>query len=308
MQLKKYLGSFYFLLLLIFLHSCKKFVEIPAPPTQLDINKVFSDDKTATAVITGIYSDMEFSTTVGFFLTALPGMAADEISYTSSDNGFIQFANNTILVNNQYNDAVWGIYKYMYEANAAIEGITKSTQLTPAAKNQLLGEAKFVRALGNFYLVNLYGNIPLVLTTDYRVNASLSRKAAGLVNNQIISDLRDAQNLLATDYVTAERVRPNYWTATALLARVYLYTGDWKDAESEASAIIGSGVYALSDISSVFVKGSNETIWQLMPVSQNYNTLEASSFIPGIPGQIPIYPLTTDLVNAFEVGDMRKTV
>jgi hypothetical protein len=235
-------------------------------------------------------------------------MTADEILYTSFDNQYIQFANNTIQANNLYNGPVWAIYKYIYEANSCIEGIENSTQLTAAAKKQLLGEAKFVRALCNFYLVNLYGAIPLVLSTDYRINDTLPRIATDLVNKQIISDLKDAQNLLTTDYPTSERVRPNYWTATALLARVYLYTGDWIQAETESSAIINSGIYTLSDINNVFVKTSNETIWQLMPVTTYFNTQEAGAFIPGAPDQIPVYPLTPDLVNSFEGGDMRKSV
>jgi hypothetical protein len=306
MQSKKYTVSLCFMMLVISLNSCNKFVEIPTPPNQLSINTVFSDDKTATAVITGIYTDMEVSSAFASSLTILPGMSADELLYTSSDMGYTQFANNSIAINNPNNDAVWRIYKYIYQANSAIEGITGSTQVTPATKNQLLGEAKFVRALCNFYLVNFYGKIPLVLSTDYRINAVLSRTATDSVNNQIIADLKDAQSLMSADYVSSERVRPNYWTATALLARVCLYTGDWKEAETQASAIISSGLYTLSDISSVFVKESNETIWQLMPVSPGFNTQEAASFIPGAPDQIPVFPLTEDLVNDFESGDMRK--
>jgi hypothetical protein len=92
-----------------------------------------------------------------------------------------------------------------------------------------------------------------------------------------------------------------------LLARVYLYTAGWADAESQASSVVSSGLYTLSGPDSVFLNFSNETIWQLMPVNPSLNTQEAAYFIPGSPALIPAFPLTNDLVNAFEPGDNRFT-
>ncbi len=285
--------------------SCKKFIEIPSPVNQLDINNVFTDDKTATAAIAGMYSDMEFSSPISTYLTLLPGMSADELVYTSNDNGFLEFAGNTYTPANQYAAAVWAIYLNVYEANACIQGIQNSSGLSPKTKNQLLGEAQFSRAFCYFYLVNLFGDVPLVTSTDYRINDTMRRTPSSRVYQQMIVDLTGAQTLLGSDYPTDHRVRPNVWTAGALLSRVYLYTKKWANAESQASAIINSGLYTLSGLDSVFLSTSNETIWQLMPVSPSFNTQEAAFFIPGSPAQIPSYPLTDDLVNAFEPGDNR---
>jgi len=66
--------------------------------------------------------------------------------------------------------------------NAAIEGLNGTTSLTPSVKQQLLGEAKFMRAFFYFYLVNLFGDVPLATSTDWQVNSFLSRtpKQCGL--------------------------------------------------------------------------------------------------------------------------------
>ena len=295
----------FFLLSVLGVFSCKKFVGVPLPVNQLNAEDVFTDDKTATAAIVGIYSNMEFSLPVSTFLTLLPGLSADELTYTSGDEGYLDLATNTYLPGNPYTAGVWSIYSTIYEANVCIQGIQKSTGLTPDTKNQLLGEALFSRAFCYFYLVNLFGDVPLVTSTDYRINDTLSRSASALVYQQIVTDLLAAQNLMSSDYPTAQRVRPNSWTATALLARVYLYSGRWTDAESQASSIINSGLYNLSGLDSVFLNSSSETIWQLMPVNPSFNTQEAPLFIPGDPSLVPTFPLTNNLIADFEPGDNR---
>jgi len=287
------------------LFSCKKFVEVPSPTNQLDASRVFTDDKTATAAVIGMYSDMEYSTPIGTYLTLLPGLSADELTSTSSDISFFEFTTNTYTPNNQYAAAIWAIYSYVYEANACIQGIQNSRGLSPGTKNQLLGEALFSRAFCYFYLANLFGDVPLVTSTDYRITDTMRRTAASKVYQQIVADLLFAQTLLTSNYPSEQRVRPNLWTATALLSRTYLYTNKWAEAESQASSVINAGLYTMSPIDEVFLSGSNETIWQLMPVNPYSNTQEAAYFIPVSTTQIPSYPLTTTLVNAFEPDDGR---
>ena len=210
-------------------------------------------------------------------------------------------------------------YRFIYICNEAIEGLSASTSLTPAVQQQLLGEAKFTRAFLYFYLVNLYGSVPLATSSDYEVNARLSRSPVDTVYQQIVKDLNDAQGLLADNYMgpdvktlTPERVRPNKWAAMALLARVYLFKGDYPNAEAQATAVINhSSVYGLTTLDSVFLKNSREAIWQLQPIFTGWNTEDAKVFI--IPASGPSYGylghpvyLSSDLLNSFEPGDQRS--
>src|SRR5690606_31950970 len=106
-------------------------------------------------------------------------------------------------------------------ANAVLEGLSASKKITGDVRAQLEGEAKFVRAFCHFYLVNLFGDVPYVMTTDYRRVSRLARESVSEVYGKIVADLIDARNLLADDhsYSRGNRAVPNKYAATALLAR-----------------------------------------------------------------------------------------
>lgn len=296
---------------LIHFSACKKFIEVPPPSDQVISETVFEDDGTATAAITGIYSQM-MSTSSQFSsasLTIYAGMSADEI-YNFSSGADDQFSKNQLTpLNGTLLSSFWQpAYKYIYTANLCIEHLSKAQALTPSVMKTLLGEAKFIRAFCYFNLVNLFGPVPLVLSSDYRINGSLPASDEKKIFDQVISDLQEAKNLLPLSYTSTDKIRPNSLTASALLARAYLYRGKWADAEAEASNVIGSGKYSLaSDLRSVFTKTSPETIWQLQPVSPNFNTWEGNLVLPFSATSTPTYLLTANLVNTFENGDRRKT-
>jgi len=310
--------------------SCKKLVRVDTPPTSLSETNIFTNDATAAAVLTGIYAKMSAdnsnSTITGFTSISLySSLSADELSlYDPNDQTYGGYYRNALTSSpNVSTIDYWStIYPLIFITNAAIDGLNSSSTLTPAVKQQLLGEAKFMRAFCYFYLVNLFGDVPLVLSTDWKANTSLTRASKAQVYQQIIDDLKDAQNLLHTDYLMSdaltpypansmERTRPTKWAAAALLARVYLYTGDYPNAETQATMVIdSSALYVLSGLDSVFLKNSTEAIWQLQPVGTgtNSNTGEGRIFIlpPSGPAfDFPVY-LSTDILNSFESGDQRR--
>ncbi|GAA0536667.1 hypothetical protein GCM10009415_18100 [Chitinophaga japonensis] len=153
------------------------------------------------------------------------------------------------------------------------------------------------------------------MTSDYTENSTLSRVPKSQLYQQITLDLTDAQNLLADGYIsgdgistTEERVRPNKWAATALLARVFLYTGEYAKAELQATDLINNtSQYGLESLDNVFLKNSKEAIWQLQPVNTGRNTEEGWAFIlpsTGPNNSRPLY-LSTSLLQNFEVDDQR---
>ena len=199
-------------------------------------------------------------------------------------------------------------YKYIYSANLAIEKLSASQQLSTSLKNQLSGEAKFIRAFCYFHLVNLFGDVPLITSSKYQDAATSSRAATSKIYTQIINDLNDAKTLLSFQYISTGRVRPNKWTAVALLSRCYFYTNHWKEAEAEATSIIASGQYLLeSNLNNIFLKNSTEAIWQLMPVRPGFNTYEGLEILPVSAFSAPTYLITSALLNSFENGDNRKS-
>jgi len=300
--------------------GCSKLVEVTPPVTSLNGELVFRDDATAISVLTGVYTNLsfEYSTAItgyptNIFLTT--GLTGDELELwdkSNQDLGSYYFNNISPDVN------TWSkLYNMIFVANSAIDELPRGQALSPAVKRQLLGEAKFIRAFSYFYLVNLYGKVPLATTTDYKVNRLLSRSDPSLIYSLIIEDLKSAALLLNDGYVgkdatsvTIERVRPNKWTALALLARTYLYIGNYQGAIEQASAIINhKALYELVDLSTVFVKNNKEAIWQLQPVGSGFysNTREGQVLkLRSLPsGFNPVY-LTSSLVNSFEEKDLRR--
>jgi len=303
----------YTILIIVFtlLFSCKKLVEVEAPIDRIERNRVFSNDATAVSAASGLYiqmirTNLQFASAATTLYTAL---SADEM-YNRSPSPFLdEFRNNNITPGNgNIRSGLWlPAYNIIFQANNIIEGLASSANVSPAIKEQIEGEAKFIRAFCHFYLVNMFGEVPLVITTDYTKNATLQRASKTELYQQIVQDLTEAKLLLKQNYPSTARVRPNRSTASALLARVYLYMGEWMKAETEASAVINAGLYTMvSNTGNVFLINSNETIWQLMPTSTTANTWEGNIFIPAA-GTAPAYPMTASLANAFSVTDNRKT-
>lgn len=298
-------------------YSCRKFVQIGNPPTSLVTATVFNSDATATAAVLGIYSRM-MSTSGNFAsgntqsVSFICALTSDELNTMSPFKEFKQFNENAISPENSYlSNYFWNeVYQYIYSANSVIENIGKSDHVSQEVKNQLEGEARFIRAFFHFYLTNLFGEIPIVRTTDHKINSTLSRSSLDEVYAFIIDDLETAKALLSVEYrdnnnnLTNERTRPNHFTALALLSRVYLYREQWDKAEATATLIINHPEYSLTSPDEVFLKNSPEAIWQLQPVVRGLNTWEGYSLIQ------PASPYTAiisdALLGSFENGDERK--
>ncbi len=310
--------------------GCKKFVDVPAPTKSITDDNVYTSDYTAIAVLTGMYTKMGYSGggdpfTGTFGISLMSGLSADEFTLYSGvlnlpHTAYYRNALNA-TTNGGFGSEFWNpLYNYIYSTNAAIEGLNASFSLTPAVKKQLLGEAKFLRAFYYFYLVNYFGDVPLTTTTDYKINSTLSRIPQADVYQQIITDLKDAQELLSISYLdesllksTAEKVRPTKWAATALLARVYLYIKDYANAEIQAGVTINSGSFSLTALNNTFLKNSSEAIWQLQPIGYGRNTEDGWTFIipptglsePNGDQGNPV-SLSNQLLNSFESNDQRS--
>lgn len=303
--------------------SCRKIVEVHPPIESLTAGDVYGNDATAAAVLTGMYINMSAP---GIFtgkssITFAAGLSADELVPVTPQTDILTALYSNSL--NKEDNGIWlNLYAYVFKANAAIEGLSSSKTLSPSVKSQLLGEAKFLRAFYYFYLVNLYGDVPLLLSTNLKSNTNPSRTAKAEVYNQIVQDLGEAsdemnENYVGADAVTAttDRVRPNKSTARALLSRVYLYTEQWQNAELTSSALIDdSTTYKLESFDDCFLITSREAICQLQPVTVGFsNTTDGLTFILASngftsgpdPSNRPVF-LNSELYHSFEAGDERK--
>jgi hypothetical protein len=296
--------------------SCKKFVEVDPPKTDLVRSAVFSSNATADAAMLEIYYQLRSSGFAGGGISSISYLASlssdEQVNFYGRTPEifaeFSQFNSNNLIANNSYILSMWTeMFQCIYKCNAVIEGLLESVAVSDDLKNRLIGEAKFVRAFCHFYLVNLWGRVPLITSTDYKLNTSIPRVDTNVVYQQIVDDLQAAIDLLPDDYSlsSGERARANKYVARALLARVYLYTKQWADAETQATYVIDAPDYELvADLSLITQKNNSESILQLW--SDDY------------PGEIFIFyifstpvsncALRNELVSVFDANDFRRSV
>jgi hypothetical protein len=303
-------------LLAVALTCCRKLLKVPAAQAQLTAPAVFSSDANAEAAMSGLYILVMNSsrTLLNGGMSLYGGLSSDELANTTPNPFIDSFRTNQLTAGNIFCSSLYSTaYNVIFAANSLIAGLAASTGVSEEVKVELRGEAELVRALEYFYLVNLYGGVPLVTGIDFSTTAHLARDSVAGVYQQIERDMEDALQVLPSAYLTTAqfpgaRTRPNRWTAMGLLARVELYQGQWSAAEQDADGVIGCGLYQLEpNLDSVFLSGSREAIWQLQPVNSGLTTTEAGLFVPH-PGARPGYVLTSEWIDASEPGDQRRAV
>ncbi|MGN6421214.1 MAG: RagB/SusD family nutrient uptake outer membrane protein [Pseudobacter sp.] len=319
---------------LFLLSGCKKFLEVDPPISTITTEEMFTTNKQAELAVNGIYTKMIHSVdalnpagsaTRSFAagLSTIMGSLSSDDFFTSGAIGDINVIvnqNKLSVRNTGGSGELWDSgFKTIYDANAVIEGLQSDAarNLTDSVRNQLLGEVLTIRAFSYFYLVNFFGELPVVVTTDFNKTNKLSRSPVSKIYDLIKTDLLNALPLLAADFSVGkgERVRINKWFVEALLARVYLYTKEYSEAITHATNVISqTSMFSIEpNVANVFLSGSKEAIFQLKPNNENPQLRNAtpegyrlsSLGFPSATLPSP-YSLSNELLNAFEAGDNRK--
>ncbi|MGE8343013.1 MAG: RagB/SusD family nutrient uptake outer membrane protein, partial [Flavobacterium sp.] len=293
--------------------ACSGFTDVDLPSSQLTSTAVFMEKSTASAAMVDIYSKMRDKGMLTGYPTGLTfqlGLYSDELSFYGNAAAVqANFYNNSLMQTDTSLLELWNSsYSQIYAANSVIEGVQSSATLSKTDKDQLIGEAIFVRGLIHFYLLNTFGPIPYITSTDYKDNSTVSRLPESHVYQKIKGDLQLAVDLLPKEYVGSDRTRPNKFAAKAVLSRVCLYMELWQEAADAASAVLNqTDLYSWpKSLNALFEKQSQSTIWQFMPATAGTNTYEGISLIfkQGPPSLVAV---SQDLLNAFTAGDLRKT-
>lgn len=230
---------------------------------------------------------------------------------TTTDNGIIL---------NRYRSAYVGVSR----VNTILDRIDNIEFSNSAEKNQIVGEAKVLRAHYYFDLVRKYGGVPLFLNEVKSPDeAYKARATADEVYAQIITDLKDAIGLLSNPTFSENSVgRINKGVANTVLARVYMMRKDYPSAIPYLESVVNMGYELLPDFRAIFDpsnKGNKEMVWAVQ--YQAGTTGQGSEFIydftPILPNTGPIlgadfnnrqggwmYP-TDDIISIFDSEDSR---
>jgi len=214
-----------------------------------------------------------------------------------------------------------GLWKYDYEGikrlNIAIELLTKAdieaiTGITSARKNQLLGEAYFLRSYYYFSLVTNFGDVPLILAPvkTYQEAFEVAVRAdKNLVWDKIKSDLVLAKGLLPNSKYssTNEKWRVSKGAVIALQAKAALYTQKWPDVITFVNELAPLG-YSLNanyfdNFSTSKEYSDNEVIFSYDHQS-NTNPRTGNGICA--PLDWGFFAPSTDFLNSFEANDPRK--
>jgi starch-binding outer membrane protein, SusD/RagB family len=136
------------------------------------------------------------------------------------------------------------LHEGIRNCNNIINNLPAVTTIAPALKDRYVGECKFLRAYFYFELVKTYG-ADVLLTTYSPTDATLllPRSSPAEIYAQIIKDLKEASTVLPDkgDYAASDVGRATKTAALGLLAKAYLFSEDYVNAEKIANDIIGSG-------------------------------------------------------------------
>lgn len=167
---------------------------------------------------------------------------------------------------NEQVDAAWkGSYKVIANCNVILSRID-AVDMDSSLKGRIIGEALFLRSLMYYNLAIAFGNIPLQLT-PFIPGEQLTQVNATEVYNQLVIDLKVAEENLSQTYSASDVGRATKGAAATLLAKVYLTVGDKGNAETVLKRIVNNYNYSLlNNYSSLWGKANENNAESIFEV------------------------------------------
>lgn len=211
-------------------------VDLNQNPQSFISYETFPKDAASVAsVADGLYRDL-WNDNYGFNCRLQRiSVGADDITYRSAK------ANNPLALikdlqpNITTNDAdfktLWALFtKAVYDSNAIIDGTAvneNDNSKAAVALRQVVGEAYFVRGLSYFYLVRLFGDVPLILSTSDAKKDMPRTAVADIYDKAIVPSLTRAVEWLPEVSRTKNASTPSKWAAEAALGDAYMTMAGW---------------------------------------------------------------------------------
>lgn len=219
------------------LFSCKN-DDPDGQPQVITGESVWKSDQEALATANAAYPPWQRLSSSYSFL--LESATEHTISFEGNDDADGPLVSQFKLdVNNWYPTKIFNyLYVSIGEANRTIARADSSyagDNLSEGTIKLARARAKFIRALGYYYLTNLWGEVPLILTTKPSQSDQTTRKPIDEVYAQIVKDLTEAE----ADLPAYDQIRSNAskGAANAILARAYLTWASKPLSQSEVAGI-----------------------------------------------------------------------
>ena len=311
---------------LLFCAACENQLELE-PEQVLSTDAAFSDELTAQGSLIGVYSKAQDLEVFGSMPQVIAEYQPDNVNFVGSFPTLQEVNNYTTLADNASIEGIWrDNYELIISANAVIANVptVEDPGFTDDEKAQFVAEAKFMRAMTYFQLVNLFAysypqadgsnpGVPLVLEPFEGEAVFPERATLDQVHAQIQQDLQDAIEDLPETYGDAAltRGRATQGAARGLLSRLHLYRGEWQQAADLAREVIGSDVYDLAPNYSFYSQNTSEELFSLQNSATDNGVTGSggwsSYYNPAEVGGRGDAPFSQDLIDAYleEEGDQR---
>jgi hypothetical protein len=166
----------------------------------------------------------------------------------SGSSDVVNFGNFSVANGNFELSAAWNsLFTVIAQSNALLNNLPSAApkSIPASVVNNALGEARVMRATAYFFLVRLFGNVPLVENPTALANnfQTVPTNPVTDVYKFIIRDLKFAEDNCTKNVASSGHVSSG--SASALLAKVYLYMQDYANARLEAEKVINSGEFGL---------------------------------------------------------------
>jgi starch-binding outer membrane protein, SusD/RagB family len=309
----------------LILVGCEKFLDVQPRYVQ-DAENYFNQPSDYEMALTAAYDLLQTS-----YLTQWIGEIASDNAIAGGESvtdteGLHQIEN---MMHNAVNNELRSVFRWNYAGIARVNYLMEfKDKIDFVGKEQIIGQARFLRAYYYFELVKYFGEVPLVI--DQRLGADqvtkLDRSPTAEVYAQIEADLQYASATLP--WSNPEKGRVDKGAALALLGKVHLYQNDFSVAAVILDSVIDFGGYALvEDYDALWLdanENNSETVFDI-----EYSGLEGGSYgcfvclegnaAAGFNGirqyEGPLYGdgnsynlPTADLYQAFDISDIRRDI
>lgn len=301
---------------LLVLGGCEDFLEV-APKASLDSATAISNVQDAQVALNGVYDGLQSYTYYGRNFVVIPDAAGDDLKLSPSNSGryLYAFQWNSVESTGDVADFWNRAYITINRANNILDNIEGITDGTEAQRNQIMGEALFLRALSHFDLVRFFAQqynftgdqshlgVPYMETS---VISQPARNTVAQVYSKVVDDLTDAISLMTINPGNAYSV--TNWSAKALLARVYLYMEDWDNASTLAQDVIdNSGKILVPNADYLGMwssENSSESLFELRFTGTDNNATNQLGYAYQHEGYGDLWP-TDDALDMYVVDDVR---
>ncbi|MEZ4793324.1 MAG: RagB/SusD family nutrient uptake outer membrane protein [Gelidibacter sp.] len=277
------------------------------PQNSIPADQAFQTKEDIERGILGAYASFQSLSYYGRTYNIFSDLAADNLSHPvdATATEYAEVDNNNILPENGSIAGIWFIcYDGINVANNVINKVPTIDDMTEEQRNAALAELYFIRGLNHFNLLNYFGAIPLKLEPTVGVNGlDAPRVPVNEVYAKIIEDLTFASVYLPA---SGDKTRATKYAAKAMLARVFLYKGDYAQAAAMATEVIEDGNYTLlPNFADVFAEDeSSESIFEIYFSQTERNRIAEYNFPHSLNGRREVEP-SESLLAAYEPNDER---